>query len=254
MFNPHDLVPLAQAIGACLSATQLRRPSIKLPLKTPPNETCAAHFVGPGMPEEECAGQRHARILTVAAYLQQTPRRSRGAGFCRLAHGQASGETNRAASCSHRGPCRRGWTSWCKSGCTRAPSKLCRKKKARRATVMPFAQTFEAPHGRFQGRHNYATAIAREKPIGACQTRDLRGRRRTFWERGSQPLRRSTPPALHRAALPPPRAALGPRPGPSESALANRAAGSRRCVRPPPSCRRPEGPAPWPANARAPYR
>src|SRR5580704_17779124 len=66
MFNPHDLVPLAQAIGACLSATQLRRPSIKLPLKTLPNETCAAHFVGPGMLEEECSGQRHARILTVA--------------------------------------------------------------------------------------------------------------------------------------------------------------------------------------------
>lgn len=104
MFNPHDLVPLAQAIGACLSATQLRRPSIKLPLKTSPNETCAAHFVGPGMPEEECAGQRHTRILTVGAYLQQTPRQSRGAGFCRLAHGQASGETNRAASRSHGGP------------------------------------------------------------------------------------------------------------------------------------------------------
>jgi hypothetical protein len=106
MLNPHDLVPLAQVIGACLSATQLRRPSIKLPLKTSPNETCAAHFVGPGMPEEECAGQRHARILTVAAYLQQTPRQSCGAGFCRLAHGQASGKTNRAASCSQGGPCR----------------------------------------------------------------------------------------------------------------------------------------------------
>jgi hypothetical protein len=106
MFNPHDLVPLAQAIGACLSATQLRRPSIKLPLKTSLNETCAAHFVGPGMPEEECAGQRHARILTVAAYLQQTPRQSRGAGLCRLAHRQASGEKNRPASCSHSGPCR----------------------------------------------------------------------------------------------------------------------------------------------------
>src|ERR1700730_15011220 len=88
MFNPHDLVPLAQAIGACLSGTQLRRPSIKFPLKTSPNETCAAHFVGPGMPEEECTGQRHARILTLAAYLQQTPRQWRGAGFCRLAHGQ----------------------------------------------------------------------------------------------------------------------------------------------------------------------
>jgi hypothetical protein len=138
------------------------------------------------MPEEECAGQRHARILTVAAYLQQTPRQSRGAGFCRLAHGQTSGETkSRRKLFASWSMSSSGWTSWCKSGRTRAPSKLCRKKKARRATVMPFAQTFEAPHGRFQERHNYATAIAREKPIGVSQTRDLRGRRRSNgWHAG----------------------------------------------------------------------
>src|ERR1700719_560545 len=101
MFNPHDLVPLAQAIGACLSATQLRRPSIKLPRETSPNETCAAHFVGPGMPEEECAGQRHARILTVAVYLQQT--RGNRAG---LAFAGSPIETNRAGDRPHGKPCR----------------------------------------------------------------------------------------------------------------------------------------------------
>jgi hypothetical protein len=67
MFRPHDLVPLAQAIQSdraiYLSAKQLRRQSIKSPLETSLSQACAGHFAGPGMPEEECAGRRHARIL-----------------------------------------------------------------------------------------------------------------------------------------------------------------------------------------------
>jgi hypothetical protein len=132
-----------------------------------------------------------------------------------------------------------------------APS---REEVGQRATVIPFAQTFEAPHVRFQERHNSATAIARKKPICARQTRNLRGRASSFCGRGSEPPRRATPPASHPAALPPPRAVLGPRPGPSGFARASRACGRTRSVPTPPSCRRPRGPALWPANARAPYR
>ena len=93
---------------------------------------------------------------------------------------------NRAASCSHRGPCRhRAGLLGASLGAPARRVSSVERRKARRATVMPLAQTFEAPHGRFQERHNYATAIAREKPIGASQTRDLRGRRRSNgWHAG----------------------------------------------------------------------
>jgi hypothetical protein len=109
------------------------------------------------MPEEECAGQRHARILTVAAYLQQTPRQSRGAGFCRLAHGQASGETNRAASCSDDGPCRhRAGSLGGQPRRARAPSKLCRKK----ATL---AAANEMPDAKLRLLFEGASSLADEK-------------------------------------------------------------------------------------------
>ena len=130
MFNPHDLVPLAQAIGACHSATQLRRPSIKLPLKTSPNETCAVQFVGPGMPEEECAGQRHARILTVAVFLQRTPRQSRGGWL--LPSRPWTGfrqDKSRRKLLAWWSMSSSGCTSWRQSRSARAPSKLCRMKK-----------------------------------------------------------------------------------------------------------------------------
>jgi hypothetical protein len=134
-----------------------------------------------------------------------------------------------------------GWTS-CSSW--RQSRRACAEKGNGTPRLVPFAQTFEAPHVRFQERHNYATGIARRKPIGACQTRELRGRACSFSERESEPLTRSTPAASDPAALPPPRAALRPRRKPSRSALANRDAGSKWRVRLPPSCRRPRGPAP----------
>jgi hypothetical protein len=151
-----------------------------LPLKTSLNETCAAHFVGPGMPEEECAGQRHARILTVAAYLQQDPRGNRaglafaGSPMDRLPARQIAPLAVRMVAHVVIGldpvtPVK------ARQRAEQAPS---REEVAQRATVIPFAQTFEAPHVRFQERHNSATAIIRETQIGARQTQDLRGRPR----------------------------------------------------------------------------
>jgi hypothetical protein len=55
----------------------------------------------------------------------------------------------------------------------RAEQALSNEETAHYTTKISFAQTFEAPHGRFQERHNFATAIPRKKPIGASQTRDL---------------------------------------------------------------------------------
>ena len=56
-----------------------------------------------------------------------------------------------------------------------------------------------------------------------------------------------------RPARPPPRPALPARHrAPSPAVRRCRAGGSRRCARPPPSCRRRAAPAPWRASARAP--
>ena len=57
----------------------------------------------------------------------------------------------------------------------RAEQALSNEEMAHSASIISFAQTFEAPHGRFPERHNFATAIPRKKPICASQTRDLRG-------------------------------------------------------------------------------
>jgi hypothetical protein len=135
------------------------------------------------LPEEECAGQRHARILT-------------GRRICNIPHDNRAGPAF-AGSPMDRFPTIRIAPQAARmvvhvvigldllatvKARGRAGEALSKEEMALLTTLIRFTQTFEAPHIRFQERRNYATAIARRKPIGAGQTRELRGRASSFSE------------------------------------------------------------------------